>query len=68
MEQGRFDREELRRAAAAQVAARSGDSGATEHMVRTAQAGVEAGLSLTEIASIIGAGSRDGLSGPGLTV
>ena len=56
-----FDREALRRAAAAHAIARGGEREVTEHLARTAQAAAEAGLSLTEIAAIIGDSSHEAI-------
>lgn len=61
-----FDREALRRAAAAHAVARGGERQATEHLARTAQAAAEAGISMAEIAAIIGQSSREAIRHGGI--
>jgi hypothetical protein len=61
-----FDREALRRAAAAHAVARGSERQVSEHLARTAQAAAEAGLSLSEIAAIIADSSREAIRHHGL--
>jgi hypothetical protein len=55
------DREELRRAAAAHVAARRGEDQQAQRLAQLARAAADAGASLQEIAEIVNAGSREAL-------
>jgi hypothetical protein len=61
-----FTREELRRAAAAHVAARHGGDYAARRLAQTARAAAEAGMSLREIAEVVRDGSREALDDPRL--
>ena len=62
MERREFEIEQLRRAAAAHIAARDGDPAVTEELARTAKAAAQAGISLAEIDEIIGDSSREALA------
>jgi hypothetical protein len=66
MERHDFEIEELRRAAAAHIAARDEDPAVAEELARTARAAAQAGISLAEIDEIIGDSSREALAEPPL--
>ena len=66
MERRGFEIEELRRAAAAHIAARDGDPKVAEELARSARAAAQAGVSLSEIDEIIGDSSRAALAEPPL--
>lgn len=55
------DKEDLRRAAAAHVAARREEDQEARRLAQLARAAAEGGASLQEIAEIVNAGSRDAL-------